>query len=239
MSCPSFTPGIVFIAVLFITCSRPVPYETTSSTVSDTTEILNHTAALTPVEPEPLATAEEASYVNQIEKMRRVLENRTDFYEVSVSAMQYEARSDVTWYFDKSFSPLYFKDDWAMEGTEGSTEYFIMENEIHCAIDEESYGTGTSTTKWCRTTGGTKTTYDDDQGREQTEALPENYEREVTTAYNDKLSTLTQILKAATLESDDTEIYRLKIEDKPYESDDFVETTSIIIPKSLYDELMK
>lgn len=235
MRCPSLTQAI-FTLTLFIGCSRPAPVESTTNTEPDSADILEDVTALPTRDPKPLAAD---TLAIRIEKARDVLENTTDIYEVSISAMQYEASSDVTWNFDKDFSPLYFKDIWAMEGMEGTTEYFIVENNVHCKIDEDSYGTGSSTTKWCRNTGGTKTTYDDDQGREQTDALAASYEQEVAVAYAGKLSTLIQILKNATLESDDSEIYKLKIENKPYEGDDFVETTSIRIPKALYDELIK
>src|SRR5690349_16041051 len=54
-----------------------------------------------------------------------VFERQEMFYTVSVSTSQYEGSSDVTWYFDAEISPIYFKESWAYEGNEGSTEFFM------------------------------------------------------------------------------------------------------------------
>src|SRR6187402_2623299 len=37
-----------------------------------------------------------------------VFERQEVFYTVSVTTSMYESSSDVTWYFDKDFSPIYF-----------------------------------------------------------------------------------------------------------------------------------
>ena len=89
--------------------------ETATNAAPDTAGVVDRSSETTPVEPELLPVDGLISFTNEIEKVRQAMENKTDFYEVSVSTMQYEASSDVTWYFDKGFSPLYFKDNWAME----------------------------------------------------------------------------------------------------------------------------
>lgn len=174
-----------------------------------------------------------------LEDCRKKINDSIDnYYTITISTSQYEASSSVTWHFDKSFSPRYFKDDWAMEGTEGSTEFFMDHSILKCALELESFGIGSTATTWCIETGGMRTTHEDESGNDTTEMLPSDYTQQLEESFNRYFSVLKTLLKEGKVEDETVDPYTIKIENKPYEGDEFIEVTEISIPRELYNGLM-
>lgn len=163
-----------------------------------------------------------------------VFERQEPYYTVSITTSQYEASSDVTWYFDGDFYPIYFKETSAMEGTEGSVEYFIEDGVVVCALVEESYGDGGSTEKWCVATGGTITQSDSEN--------PEISAPDFGSTCNSNLKRYLDILKAilaeAEVESETEDSYSLAIVNTTQIGESEVEeSTRVNIPKKVYEAL--
>lgn len=163
-----------------------------------------------------------------------VFERQELFYTVSVTTSMYESSSDVTWYFDKDFSPIYFKETWASEGNEGLTEFFIKDDKVSCAYSEE-YST---VTKWCRTTGGTRTTSNDESVVENIELLPSDHSATVNTELSRYLGILKAILAEAEVNQEVENVLTLRI-DKMLQigEQEFPGSTEVTIPKNVYEAI--
>lgn len=161
--------------------------------------------------------------------------NSDNYYTVNITTQQYEASSDVTWYFDENFLPRYFQMSWASEGNEGSTEYFIVQNEVVCAREEDNRQTKT----WCNTTGGTLTTWDESTDTSTTTLL----ETDFATTCNDNLEqymyTLTAILKEGEITDKDENSYTVRIEKTVDVGNEVKESTEVKIPRKLYASIME
>ena len=165
-----------------------------------------------------------------------VFERQEPYYTVSIVTQQYEGSSEVTWYFDADFSAIYFNQSWSVEGTEGSTEYFITGGrDVACGYMEE-YNT---VEKWCRTTGGTRTTMNDESGDATTELLPVEYGTTVNSSLANYLETLKAILNDAEKTQEDETTYTLRIEKSTLIGEEEVqESTEVSIPKKVYEALV-
>jgi hypothetical protein len=157
------------------------------------------------------------------------------YYTVSVTTRQYEASSEVTWYFDDTFLPRYFKMSWAAEGNEGSTEYFIEQNEVVCATEEEN----NQSKKWCASTGGIATTWNESDDSSTTALL----EADFATTCNDQLeqymSTLTALLKEGEITAQDENSYTIRIEKTMDVGTEVTESTEVNIPRKLYASIIE
>jgi hypothetical protein len=162
-----------------------------------------------------------------------VFDKQEAYYTVTITTKQYEASSDVTWYFDNNFSPIYFKEDWASEGNEGSTEFFIEGGNVLCAATLESG----EEKKWCRTTGGLRM-YDGGSGDLLTELLPSEYGKTVNEELSRYLDILKALLKEAEITQQDGDSYTLRIEKTVDVGIDVQESTEVTIPKKVYKELV-
>lgn len=226
---------------LLFACTSGKNNEPTSSnsTFQDSTLVLEN-----PIVSEPIAEQESSNLSGEkinivLDQCRKNINDSIDnYYTITISTSQYEASSIVTWHFDKNFSPRYFKDDWAMEGTEGSTEFFIDNNTMKCAFESESFGTGSTATSWCNETGGVRITHEDESGTDTTETLPANYNQQLEESFNRYFSVLKTLLKEGKVEDENVDPYTIKIENKPYEGDEFTEVTEISIPREVYKHLM-
>jgi hypothetical protein len=155
------------------------------------------------------------------------------YYTVSITTKQYEASSDVTWYFDHTFLPRYFSMSWASEGNEGSTEYFIEQNEVICARVEEY----NQTHQWCNTTGGTRTTWDESTDTGSTELLEPDFAATCDENLERYMSTLTAILNEGEITSKDENEYTIRIEKTAEVGIEVTEYTEVKIPKKLYESI--
>jgi hypothetical protein len=163
-----------------------------------------------------------------------VFERQELFYTVSVTTSMYESSSDVTWYFDLDFSPIYFKETWASEGNEGSTELFIQDGNVACAYTEE-YST---VNKWCRVTGGTRTTSNDKSAAENIELLPSEHGADVNEELTRYLGILKAILAEAEVRQEDENLLTLRIEKMiQIGEEEFPGSTEVSIPKKLYEAI--
>jgi hypothetical protein len=203
------------------------------ATVSDTTAAAAATEA-TPVE----IFEEQVSDTSQLEitwdeTAGLVFERQEPYYTVSIVTKQYEASSDVTWYFNPDFSPIYFKEDWASEGNEGSTEFFIEAGSVMCAATQESG----DEKKWCRKTGGLRM-YDGGSGDLLTELLPSEYGKDCDTDLAKYLETLSAILREAEITQKDGDSYTLRIEKTVDVGTEVQESAEITIPKKVYHSII-
>lgn len=157
-----------------------------------------------------------------------------NWHNVSISTSQYEAGSDVIWYFDESVSPRYFNMTWSAEGREGSTELFIESNTVTCAQEEENE----TLEIWCSTTGGIRTTWLENDDQVSKELLPADY----ATTCNSELERYLNILKTFLQENEitqrDENMYTLRIEKVVNYGAEFTESVEITIPKKVYDALV-
>jgi hypothetical protein len=230
----------LFLALVLIACSTSGIKETTAT---DSTASLNDTldvAALPDEESNALAETEivmgdtSQLEITFDETAGLVFERQEPFYTVSIVTKQYEASSDVTWYFDTDLAPIYFKETAASEGTEGSVEYFIEDGDVKCALVEESYGDGGSTEKWCSTTGGTMTR----SNAETSELLPAG----TGTNYNSNLKRYLDILQAilgeAEISDQDENGYTLVIKrTTEIGGIEVEESTLVTIPRKVYEAM--
>lgn len=236
-----FLTFIVLIEFMTYACSQRNKSE---QTLNDTTILDSISVSVDSIvnEQQPTKEINGLTYdsINSVleDCRKNINDSIENFYTITISTSQYEASSSVTWHFDKNFSPRYFKDDWAMEGTEGNTEYFIDHGELQCTFEYESFGTGNSVTSWCKVTGGVLTTHEDESGNDTTEPLPANYIKQVDESFNRYLSALKTLLKEGKIEDETNDPYLIKIENKPYEGDDFTEVTEISISRELYKALI-
>jgi len=155
------------------------------------------------------------------------------FYTVSITTSQYEGSSNVTWYFDTDISPIYFKETWSMEGNEGSTEFFISGGEVDCAYVDES----NELKKWCRTTGGISTSYD--EGGSATKAfIPFEYGTDCNAELSRYLGILKSILDQADQTAEDENSYSFIIaKTTEIGGQEVNESTEITIPKKVYERI--
>lgn len=156
-----------------------------------------------------------------------------NYYTVSITTRQYEASSEVTWYFDDTFLPRYFSMSWAIEGNEGSTEYFIEQNEVVCALVEEY----NQTSKWCNTTGGTRITWNESTDTSTTELLEADFVTTCDERLEDYMSTLTDIVNEGEITAKDENSYTIRIEKTVEVGIEVTESTEVKIPKKVYESI--
>lgn len=217
-------------------CSRP---QTTDQVVSDslaTTNVVTDTPATSPDSPTPESIV---NYAELIASARDSVEtNKDEYFQVSISTQQYESASDVVWYFDKQFAPLYFKENWSMEGTEGTSEYFIRNKVPVCVFEYQSNGSRKEETSWCKEAGGEKTIYGSAENEDTTERLPEDYPEKITQSLELATTALTGLVKSAERQGDESDVLVLKIENQADEGAEYSETVTIEIPKALYEAMV-
>jgi hypothetical protein len=160
-------------------------------------------------------------------------EASVDYQEVHIYYNQYEARSEVTWLFDETLAPRYFFESYAMEGNEGSTEYYIKNNEVICAEEVDN----TETKKWCEGKGALLKD-DEPDGAINKEPLSENFKNSCNQNLASKLNALRSILSEGEKTDEDENTYRVKIEKVVNYGEDMTESVEVVIPKKVYVELM-
>lgn len=159
------------------------------------------------------------------------------FFQVPVVTSEYESRADVIWYFDKSFAPRYFKETWSMEGTEGSTEYIIENDRVVCALENESYGSGSSTTKWCTTTGGIVSTWKDGTDDPENTLAPDDFGKNSNEELSSYMSILKALLKDGEIKEDSDNVLTIRLENTINIGEEVTQYTEVRISRVLYDEL--
>ena len=164
-----------------------------------------------------------------------VFERMEPFYTVSITTSQYEASSDVTWYFDLDFSPIYFKETWSAEGNEGSTEFFIKDDKVVCAVTQET----NDEKKWCYTTGGIRVYYEEEgSGDPLVDLLSLDYGRVCNEELERYLDILKSILNEADQTGEDENTYTFIIaKTSEIGGNEVHESTEITIPKKLYEAI--
>jgi hypothetical protein len=229
----------LLLSIVMIGCSSSNNQETSSSdstALNDTLDV----HAFADEESDEIAEEEDtASDTSQLEitfdeTAGMVFERQEPYYTVTIVTDQYEASSDVTWYFDDEFSPIYFKESWSAEGNEGSTEYFAPAGSVECAYSEE-YNT---VDKWCKSTGGTRSTINDESGEANVELLPSDYRITVEGELSRYLDILKAILSEAEVTDEDENSYTLAItETTEIGGNEVKESTTVHIPKKVYEAL--
>lgn len=230
----------LFLATLVWACSTSGSKE---SVVQDSTS-MNDTLDVAAIpDDEPVATEHPDSYrdsdTSQLEitfdeTAGLVFERMEPYYTVTILTQQYEAGADVTWYFDEDVSPIYFKESWSAEGNEGATEFFIQNNLVMCASNED----GPATEKWCRNTGGTRTTWGEFSGDVTKELLPADYGANIKAELTRYMDILKRILNEAEKTEEDETTFTLRIEKTNLIGEmEVKESTEVKIPKKVFEGL--
>jgi hypothetical protein len=154
-------------------------------------------------------------------------------YQVSIGTKQYEAVSDVTWYFDSTYTPRYFNRTWSAEGIDGSAEYVVNGGAVVCAQTEEL----NSLEKWCSNTGGTLTTWNDMTEDESIKLLPANYASTLAAELEQQLDILKTLLKDGEIVEEDDGSVKIRLESKVNVGMEYTESVEVSIPKELYENL--
>jgi hypothetical protein len=162
-----------------------------------------------------------------------ILKDEDAYYQVFITTSQYEGRSDVTWYFNAAYEPCYFNESWSYEGRDGSTEYLIENNDVVCAWIEEN----NVTEKWCSTTDGITTTWDEETGEAVIVLLPATFASTLHDALARYLDTLKSILAEAEIIEEDEGSYTLRSESSVDVGMEVTEYVEVRIPKELYEQL--
>lgn len=168
-----------------------------------------------------------AAWKDRIDMMKDTL------YEVSMTNKQYEASSDATWFFDAEMNAVYFSVSWSMEGTGGFTELIAMESTVFCSTVEEN----STNEKWCRSTGGVRTTMDDNSGEETKTDLEYDYGNQQSERLRDELTTLSAFLRDAKVVEEEDGWLKLRIEKVVNYGEDFTEYGEVRVPRKVYEEL--
>jgi hypothetical protein len=229
----------IFLAIVWMAgCSKPSSTETATA---DTVQTDSSAYELAEYEME--TEMEEVSEGNEVdlelyydERSHIILNEGEFFYQVNIVFNGYESMSDVTWFFDKEFSVRCYKQNWSMEGQEGSEEFFLRNDSIICMMEIETGGVGTITTRVCTEVGGMKTTENYDQDPVN-EPVPANYLDDKRKEFDRYLQTLKDLLGGVEVTEPDAETYTLKIENVVDVGQEVTETTTITIPKALYEKL--
>jgi hypothetical protein len=103
-------------------------------------------------------------------------------------------------------------------------------------MEIETGGVGTITTRVCTEVGGMKTTENYDQDPVN-EPVPANYLDDKRKEFDRYLQTLKDLLGGVEVTEPDAETYTLKIENVVDVGQEVTETTTITIPKALYEKL--
>ena len=222
----------LLVLVLSIRCSTSPPKNEVSAIQEGTDTLLKSKDTSLVIE---YSAERDTSNLEELYETKReaILNTSDDFYEVSISNKQYEAVSDVTWYFDGDFSPRYFSMDWAAEGYEGSTELIIEDGRVVCSTSQE-YNT---TSKWCSDTGGTSTTWEEDPDEPVIELLPPEYGSKLNNELDEFMDVLTRILNENEVTSENESTITITKEVEVNYGSGFTEALEVTLPRKLYDYL--
>ena len=164
-----------------------------------------------------------------------LIENAKDtLYEVSIATNQYEASSEITWYFDKAITPVYFTMRYSAEGNEGSTEHIIKDGHVECFnVVENSVNY-----KWCRATGGINISINEETGEETKILLDEEvFPDEQEMRFQEHVEILSALLREVEVVSEENNVLTLRIEKTVNYGGEFTESTEVRIPKKVYESL--
>ncbi len=213
--------------------------EKQSSAVEDSTAATDSVSGIEEVSNEDLATDEDvpedtSALDDRFTAWKDAVDSAKDtLLEVSVNTKQYEASSDVTWYFDSDINPVYFYESWSVEGNHGSTERIVKDGSVVCSTVEEN----STTEKWCVSTGGLRTMADENSGEESKTYLDDVYGNEQTASLKNDLATLTSLLREAEVTEQDDESLTLRIEEVVNHGEEFTEYVEVRIPRKVLEGL--
>jgi hypothetical protein len=77
-----------------------------------------------------------------------------DGYDISITTDVYEASTTINWLIDEELNVLSFSEAYAIEGTEGTREYYFENGELQCYSESESVGDWIETIYYCAEAGG-------------------------------------------------------------------------------------
>ncbi|HEY0741684.1 MAG TPA: hypothetical protein VGD40_09480 [Chryseosolibacter sp.] len=156
---------------------------------------------------------------------------RNRYLEVNISSDQYEASSDVTWYFDSAMNPVYYYERWSSEGSEGMTERIIKENQVVCVSMAEN----STSEKWCREVGGVRVEHNESEGDDIVTILDNAYSAGLHQSFNDDLGDISSFIREAEIVEDGEEWLVLRIQEVVNYGGEHTETAEMRIPREVYD----
>jgi hypothetical protein len=224
----------LLIVLITIACSSPDGKSNSGqdTPMADTTRAV--AAVVEPVLEEEIADEDTSVLEERYNSYKKsVDESRDTLFEVKMSNRQYEATSEITWYFDKDINAIYFSISWSAEGNEGSTERFVKDGNLMCSNVSENSTYET----WCQSTGGIRTNVDDESGDETKTYLDNVYGNAQSIRLQEDLTALSAFLREAELVSDEDNIVTLKIEKTVNYGEEFTESAEMKIHKKVYEAL--
>jgi hypothetical protein len=234
----------VFMMIALISCSKPG--ETNLSSGDSTTTIQPDTTGLVEwpdtgyTEPGDSTEMDGSLLDEMYEKANQQVQERNGFfYEVSSQTNNYESMSSVTWYFDSTFSVVYYKDDWSMEGQEGASEIFLADDRIICYSSDESGGSSRTSIKVCEGTGGKMVTEEEGQETPTEEALSDSYLEEARKELDGNLGRLISFLRDTEVTDKSDAMYTIRVENTANYGIEVTESSEVSIPKALYEKLLE
>lgn len=226
------------LLLLFIACTACSPSQNQDIGSQDSTTVaVSDTADVPAIADEIITTPEEDTSKLEVRysQWKELVDNGKDkLYEVNIYTNQYEASSEVTWFFNENFDPVYFTMRWSAEGNEGSTEHIMKDGHVECFYIEEN----SVNYKWCRSTGGIHTSINEESGEVTTIVLDEEvFPDEQEMRFQEHVEILSALLRDAELVSEEDNLMTLRMEKTVNYGAEFTESTEVKIPKKVYEAL--
>ncbi|NJM25173.1 MAG: hypothetical protein HC859_06395 [Bacteroidia bacterium] len=224
---------------LLVACGGGSSQESATDSAQSDTLVPLETVVTPDSEDMPEDYPDEGVVAQAFDSVSQLMEaQRGNFFEVSVTTNQYEATSLVTIYYDQAASLRYFSESWSMEGTEGSSEYFVQDDQIVCARVIETIDGNDTSTSWCAATGGERTTINYDSGDPITEAVPSDFRNTCEEELDRYIRIFDDLLREGEL-IEDGDNYVLRVENEFEGDESIIEYTQVTLDKKLYQLLRR
>lgn len=203
--------------------------------LTDTTKVVQHDSAVKAsyLPADYFMASDDTSSAGRLFfLLKDSIETLKDRYlEVSISFNQYEASSEVMWYFDSAMNPVYYYERWSSEGSEGMTERIIQGNEVVCVSIMEN----STSEKWCRQVGGVRVEPNESEGDDSVTILDSAYGAGLNQSFKDDLGDISSFIREAEIAEDGDGWLVLRIEEVVNYGGEYTESAEMRIPREVYD----
>ena len=122
-------------------------------------------------------------------------------------------------------------------GHGGKHDYFIKDNKVICALVDESYGSGSSSTQWCDRTGGIKSTWKDDGTDPEKALVADDFANTCKDGLARYIEILKRLLKEGKITEEDNNVVTVRLESTVNVGFEAKQSTEVRINRALYDQL--
>ncbi len=155
---------------------------------------------------------------------------------------------EAGWYFSRAFTPEYYKEEnnepywYSNPNRPDIKEYMISGDSIVSTREEtsfyEDFKSGRSVIKWNSNEGGIKSSWSFDSTILLNVPVESDYQTEVAKDWSSNMRKLKRILKKGTVMDEDDDVLVVQLTESK-ESSDLMDSTNVIIPRVLYNQLKK